>query len=212
METGPSKAQHDHDAWDPDWIENRFVGMLECSAPACKELAAVSGSSGIDYVQVDWDSYESSNVFRVSSITPAPIPIRYPESTPDTIVAAIERAAELIWLSPQSAANQIRQAVEGLMDDAGVSATTATGQRIHLHARIEQFAVTDAENGKVLLATKWLGNSGSHPGGMERDDVLDAFEMIEFVLEDRYGTSKAKLMAKVDAVNAAKGPAAKSKP
>jgi hypothetical protein len=33
--------------------------------------------------------------------------------------------------------------------------------------------------------------------------------MIEFVLENRYGTTKADLLAKVAAVNAAKGPAAK---
>ena len=61
----------------------------------------------------------------------------------------------------------------------------------------------------MLLATKWLGNSGSHLGGLQIGDVLDAFDMIEFVLENRYGTTKAALMAKVAAVNAAKGPASK---
>ncbi|MDE2340411.1 MAG: hypothetical protein KGL21_05005 [Alphaproteobacteria bacterium] len=47
----------------------------------------------------------------------------------------------------------------------------------------------------------------AHDGGIIRDHVLDAFDMIDFVLNNRYGTAKAILMAKVAAVNAAKGPA-----
>lgn len=208
-ERGPSKAAHIHDAWEPDWIENRFVGLLECSMPACKEIAAVIGSSGIDHWQTDWDEYETDNIFKVESISPAPMPIAYPEATPEPIVEAIQRAAMLIWPSAESAANQIRQAVESLMDDAGIGATNAARKYVSLHDRIIQFQATDAENGDVLLATKWLGNSGSHVGGISREEVLDAFDMIEFVIENRYGTTKADLMAKVAAVNAAKGPVPK---
>jgi hypothetical protein len=208
-ETGPSKAAHSHDAWDPDWIEQRFVGLLECSMPACKELVTVSGSAGIDYYQVDWEEHVTDDILTVHSISPAPIPISYPDTTPEPIADAIRRAATLVWPSPESAANQIRQAVECLMDDAGIAGTTATGKYINLHDRIIEFQKADAENGDVLLATKWLGNSGSHFGGLSLGDVLDAFDMIEFVLENRYGTTKADLLAKVAAVNAAKGPAAK---
>lgn len=209
-ETGPSKAAHDHEAWEPDWIENRFVGLLRCSLPGCKELAAVSGSSSVDYYQVDWDEFVDSKIFKIAAITPAPVPIRLPEDTPLPIVEKIHMASSLIWSSPESAANQIRQAVELLMDDAGVKKVTDDGKPIFLHKRIEEFSATDEENGQVLLATKWLGNTGSHAGEISRDDVLDAFDMIEFVLENRYGTAKAELLAKVAAVNAAKGPAPKS--
>jgi hypothetical protein len=205
-ETGPSKAAHAHDAWDPDWIENRFVGLLECSMPACKEIVTVSGSSRIDHCQVGYDEYITDDILRVDFISPAPIPITYPDKTPEPIVRAIARAALLVWASSESAANQIRQAVECLMDDAGIPVTDEKGKPVMLHKRIVEFQASDAENGDVLLATKWLGNSGSHVGGVSRCVVLDAFDMIEFVLENRYGTTKAELMAKVAAVNAAKGP------
>ena len=95
------------------------------------------------------------------------------------------------------------------MNDAGIKKMTDNEKPIFLHKRIEEFQLADRENGDVLLAAKWLGNSGSHAGAIERDDVLDAFEMIEFVLENRYGTAKAELMAKVKAVNESKGPAPK---
>jgi hypothetical protein len=209
-ETGPSKAAHDHEAWEPDWIENRFVGLLRCSLPDCRDLAAVSGSSSVDYYQVDWDEFVDSKIFKIAAITPAPLPIGFPDNTPEPILGKIQAAASLIWSSPESAANQIRQSVELLMDDAGVKKVTEDGKPIFLHKRIEEFSATDEENGQVLLATKWLGNTGSHAGEISRDDVLDAFDMIEFVLENRYGTAKAELLAKVAAVNAAKGPAPKS--
>ena len=208
-ETGPSKAAHDHDAWEPDWIENRFVGFLRCGLPECRELAAISGSSSVDYYQVDWDEFVDSKIFRVAAISPAPRPIKLPENAPEEIVDKIDAASQLIWLSPESAVNQVRQAVELLMDDAGIKKVTDDGKPIFLHKRIEDFRSADEENGDVLLATKWLGNTGSHAGEISREDVFDAFDMIEFVLENRYGTEKAALLAKVAAVNAAKGPAPK---
>lgn len=205
-ETGPSKAAHAHDDWDPEWIENRFVGLLECSMPACKELATISGTSSISRDQVDWNEYATTQQFKVEMISPAPMAISYPEKSPKPIVDALEKASMLIWASPESAANHIRQSVEALMNDVGVPDKSDAGGFISLHRRIEKFQKIDKENGDVLLATKWLGNGGSHVGSIGRDDVLDAFDMIEFVLENRYGTTKGELMAKVAAVNAAKGP------
>lgn len=206
-ETGPSKAAHDHDAWEPDWIENRFIGLLSCSNANCGELAAVCGSSSVNYYQVDWDEYVDEKTFNVAAISPAPIPIDVPTNAPEAVVGAIDKASSLIWMNSEAAANQIRQAVEAMMDDAGIDKLDSKEKPIFLHKRIVEFSKSDPDNGKVLLATKWLGNSGSHIGGIDRDDVLDAFEMLEFVLENRYDTKKKELLAKVDAVNAAKGPA-----
>lgn len=207
-ETGPSKADHGHDAWEPEWIKQRFACFMECTLPNCREVAVATGSSKINHWQVDWDEYVSEDILTVEAVTPAPVPILFPNQTPIEIVDAIERGAALIWLSAEAAANAIRQAVEHFMDDAGIAATDGAGKRIMLHNRILEFQKGDAENGDVLLATKWLGNTGSHIGGLTRDHVLDAFDMMELVLNNRYGTAKADLLAKVAAVNAAKGPPA----
>lgn len=206
-ETGSSKADRAHDAWEPDWIRQRFAAFMECSLPDCKEVAVVSGSSKVDHFQMDWDEYFNEDIMTVDAIAPAPVPIDLPPAVPAEITDAIERASALIWLSNEAAANSIRQSVECLMDDVGIPAIDSNKVRIALHHRIVAFQKTDQENGDVLLATKWLGNTGSHVGSLTRDHVLDAFEMIEFVLQNRYGTSKAALLAKVAAVNAAQGPA-----
>jgi hypothetical protein len=212
-ETGSSTAAHDHDAWEPDWIFNRFSGFLQCNMPACAEVVTISGDSPSDFYEYQ-DEYEHiqelKNLFVVKAINPTPIPIHLPATVPEVIADAVGVAATLTWSSAEAAGNQIRQAVELFMDDVGIPATTASGARITLHNRIDKFAKTDKENGEVLLATKWLGNSGSHPGGLVRDDVLDAFDMLEYVLENRYGTTKKDLMAKVAAINAQKGPVKKA--
>ncbi|WP_420141223.1 DUF4145 domain-containing protein [Sphingomonas sp.] len=143
----------------------------------------MSGTSSISHDQVDFDEYVTTRYFNVEMLSPTPIAISYPEQTPQPIIDAIAKASALIWSSPESAANHIRQSVEILMDDAAIPERTADGEFISLHKRIKTFQMSDSENGDVLLATKWLGNGGSHVGGVSRDDLLDAFDMIEFVLE-----------------------------
>ncbi len=211
-ETGPSLAAHDHEAWDPDWIENRFAGFMKCTLSACGEVASVSGTSPSDY----YEDYENGsgtlfNHFIVRAIDPAPLPIGMPSDTPKSVVLAIGEAARVIWMSADCAANQIRQTVEHLMDELAVAKNSANGQSLTLHARIKEFGKNDLQNGEILLAIKWLGNSASHIGSLNLEDVLDAFDMLELVLENLYGTVKKSIMAKVAAVNAQKGPSPKAK-
>jgi len=212
-ETGPSIAAHDHDAWDPDWIFNRFSGFLQCNMPSCAEIAAISGDSPSNFLEYQ-DDYqhiqELHNLFVVRSISPPPLPIQIAAGSPDPVKDCISVAASLIWSSADAAGNKLRQALELLLDEASVPAVGSDGKPLFLHNRIEEFAKTDPENGEILLAAKWIGNSGSHAGGLTRDDVLDAFDMVEYVLENMFGTTKKNLMAKVAAINAQKGPLKKT--
>lgn len=212
-ETGPSLAAHDHEAWEPDWIESRFAGFIKCSSPGCGEIASIGGDAPVDVFEYQ-DHYEHirtvSNHYVVKYIFPAPTPIKLPEAVPDNIKEAVAAASALVWESSEAAGNQLRQVVELLLTDAGIPSKTTTGGFISTHSRITHFQKTDQENGEALLAVKWLGNSSSHPGGLSRDNVLDAFDMIEFVFENRYGTAKSALKAKIAAILAQKGPIKKA--
>lgn len=209
-ETGPSKTAHDHPAWDPDWIENRFIALMKCSLSTCGEVAAVSGTSPSDF----YDDYEAGeqtliNLYEPRSIDPCPVPILIPANTPESVREAIVSAAMLTWQSDEAGANKIRSAVEHMLDAKKVKKqVTKNGKktRLNLHDRIVQFQKKDQENGDILLAIKWLGNSGSHTSKLTRDDVLDAFDMLELVLENLYGKTKQMIMKKVAAVNKKKGP------
>jgi hypothetical protein len=208
-ETALSKAEHDHPNWDPDWIVQRFAGFLQCGNKECGEVASISGISPVDYVEYH-DEYEhrqaATELYVVKSICPAPIAIKLPKTLPDNIKDAAGVASALVWTSNEAAGNQLRQVVELFLTDVGILEKTAKGGYIPTHDRIEEFRKTDAENGDALLAVKWLGNSSSHPGGLTRENVLDAFDIIEHVFENRYGVEKPNLKAKIAAIIAAKGP------
>jgi hypothetical protein len=186
-ETGPSKSSHSCLDREPDWIEKRFVAFLACSNFACREIASVTGSIHVDDIVIEpWERILAER-YRVEFIGPAPIPILCPETTPKPIAVAIAKASMLFWSNPEAAASQLRKAVECLMDAFNIPAKNSTGNFMTLHARITAFVETDPKTGSVILAIKWLGNSGSHDAMVSRDDVLDAFDMIGLVLERQYG-------------------------
>lgn len=212
VETGPSKAAHAHEEWDPEWIERRFAALLTCNFKNCGEVVAIQGNVSITEVY-DWgdqgdQTREWIEAFEPRSLSPAPLPIRPAEDTPELVKGCLREAGSLIWQSAESAANQVRQAVEYLMDEQNVSKATPP-VFTPLHNRIKEFEKKDGKNAEILLAVKWLGNSGSHVGGLTRDDVFDAFDMVELVLNNLYDTTTADIMAKVKAINTQKGPVKK---
>lgn len=213
-ETGPSiRSRNDHPDWDPQMIEERFAGLLVCNYARCGEVSAIYGSSGVDEsVEQDYDgSWQQKWVVmrKPQGISPAPIPIRMPKELPEEIACRLKEASGLIWQAPEAAGNQLRQAVESLMDDRRVRKTEVSDRkrRLSLHRRIKEFEKADPNNAELLLAIKWLGNSGSHPSGLSRKDVLDAFDMIELVMVDLYDNSAAEIRSKAKAINRRKGPA-----
>lgn len=78
------------------------------------------------------------------------------------------------------------------------------GAKLTLHARLLEFEKSDQVNGPILRAIKWIGNEGSHQGGVSREEVLDAFDMMELALVNLYDDAKTKIMKKVKAVIKAK--------
>lgn len=59
----------------------------------------------------------------------------------------------------------------------------------------------------MLFAVKWLGNAGSHEGTeLSANDVLDAYEIMEHLLEEIYSQRSTRLQAIAKRVNRNKGP------
>lgn len=214
VETGPSKKAHDHPAWDVEWIENRFAGILICNFANCGELVAIGGSVTVEeQYEQDYDGEIRQiyvDTFEPRFIFPAPPLVRLIQETPIAVKAKLVEAAGLVWQNSEASANQVRQAVESLMDCQKVIKTEmqkGKRARLSLHRRIKIFEKSDPANAEILLAIKWLGNTGSHLGKLSRKDVFDAFDMIELVLTNLYSQSAKQIQRKAKAINKAKGPA-----
>lgn len=209
-ETGPSRrARATYEEWEPEWTEERFTKLLKCNFANCGEVVSVSGNAGVEEDQYQDDEGEWQRDFaqhyEVQSLLPAPLPIRPIAKTPDKVKESLRMAGQLLWQSPEAAANLVRQAVEHLMDHQKVKKLIkAGGAKLTLHARLLEFQKKDGLNGPILRAIKWIGNDGSHPGGVSREEVLDAFDMMELALTNLFDDGAAKIMKKVQAVIKAK--------
>ncbi|WP_432200156.1 DUF4145 domain-containing protein [Erythrobacter sp. W53] len=215
IETGPSRRAQSSEGWDPDWIQRRFSAQLVCTFEACEERVAIFGNSSVDEENFldhrgNWDR-DYISYFAPAGLHPAPSPIAIPAGVPEQISDRLTEAAALIWRSSDSAANQLRQAVERLLDHKRVRKTITSKQgrrkRLPLHDRIKEFEASDQANAELLLAIKWLGNTGSHSEGMHRKQVLDGFDIIELVLKNMFDRSEMEVLKKARGINKRKGPA-----
>jgi hypothetical protein len=107
----------------------------------------------------------------------------------------LQKAFVTSWGDLWAAANHIRSCVEKLLDYLGEPKAR------DLHQRIENYTKQDEQRGTALLAVKWVGNAGSHADNISRDEVYDAFDIIEVVLKDVLSRDYSKVAKAVDAIN-----------
>ncbi|MDL5366091.1 DUF4145 domain-containing protein [Xanthomonas sp. NCPPB 2654] len=209
-----SKEARSHEAWDPDWIEYVYSGILQCGNGNCGEFVANSGTGGVDIdVEIDESGEPEqtwADFFRPKYFEPPLRLIDIPKECPDSVSSPLQESFRLFFSSPAAASNNVRVALEALLTELGVKRfNTRSGRRIflNLHSRISLLPPKHSDLGELLLAIKWLGNAGSHADSIVTiDDVMDAYELIDHVLQELYmqKAKKAKALAKM--INKKKGP------
>lgn len=198
----------------PDELTGVFTGVLECDNAGCRRKAAMSG----DWRYIWGDSERHGAVlyddYLVRFITPAPRLLLTPSKTPASVVQAVELASRLLWSSPDSAATQLRRAVEELLTSLGVNrtqlvakktSTRRTRRRLDAHSRIGMLPAKYANVGEALMAVKWIGNSGTHGTGLSVHDVEDGAEFLQLALQRLYDVSEKDLISKAQKINVRKG-------
>jgi hypothetical protein len=185
-ERARSRSERDDEKWDPDWIEYIFTAWLKCSS--CGEEVVASGDGGVEpgYDQEEGMTWEDYFAPRLLCSTPDMFFI--PPKCPGEVSKKLRAAFTVFWSDQGAAATRIRVALELLLNHLGVKKRRKdrSGKLVDLslHARIEEFARRDAKVGGQLMALKWLGNTGSHEGRVTKEDLLDAFEIMEHALAE----------------------------
>lgn len=187
LEHGSSRKAHTHEAWDLSWIRKEFIALLQCNLARCAEVISVSGELrvGEDDEGPPYDIFEP----RFFSQGPPIFPIH--TTYPDPIQILTKEAFFLFWIDTKSSANRIRATIEEILTDKSIQIAVSKlklGTRLPLHARIQLFKKKNAEAGELLEAIKWIGNAGSHANDadLDREALLDAFDILEHVLELLY--------------------------
>jgi Domain of unknown function (DUF4145) len=201
-ETAESKKDRKFiDDWDPDWLSYVFTANGVCSNENCSQDFAISGTGGVE-PGYDEDGQTWEEFFSPKACFPMPHIITIPPKCPTDVEEDLVEAFSLFWAHRGASANAIRYALEKLLTSQGVP--TQTGGKkdpakfvlLPLHQRIDLFSKSEPEIGNHLMALKWLGNTGSHGRKVDRDDLLDAFEILEHSLEEII-EKKSKRVAKL---------------
>jgi hypothetical protein len=212
-ESADSKAAHKEEYWEPEFMHGGFAAQLNCDNPACKNIVFFSGEINLDVFQ----DYNGGDTFEVETewillpkyfsqqIHLIPISDRYNNEIANLLLSSFD----LFWIDLDSCANKIRTIVENILNTQKIpqySRNKGKLKRISLHSRILKFELKNKALAKLMLAIKWIGNYASHESGLSREDLIQAYEMLELVLSNLYD-NKLKIANKMAAlINKKKAP------
>jgi hypothetical protein len=190
-----SESDRIGDNWDYGNYEGRFCCLLKCNHAGCQQTVAVAGLSRYLDRQVGPQECEYELTLFPGFYSPAPELFRLPPNCPEQIVQQVRAAFSLYWCDLGSCLNHLRAAVELLLDEMEIERflkKDGRETRISLHARIDILRSRHPKLSSMcdqLTAVKWLGNVGSHVddgGEITHDTVFDAFDILEYVLRERF--------------------------
>lgn len=154
----------------PDHIALYFLMKMKCVS--CGEVAVASGVGRVECYQDEWHTREYVELFSVKNFFPAPVLISLSAYFPGDVKGIIFDSFPLYWVDAASCANKIRLAMEVLLGGKPFFIE----KRGTLHERINK--ISDVKWKDLLMAIKWLGNTGSHENEVEKADLLSAYELI----------------------------------
>lgn len=210
QETVASKAEHGEDYWEPEFIQLIFSCTLKCSS--CGEFVFVVGDGSVEeeYFERPDGGWDRGYVefYRPSYFHPALQLIDFPAASPVNVIATLKTAFAYYFSSPSTCCNSIRAAAEEILTTLGVPAQPESGEGYLSFGRRIQMLGDDDQSVRALFdAIRWLGNYGSHPGTQVKfEDALNAFEIMELLLEEVYSDRKRKIQELAAAINSRKGP------
>lgn len=210
-ERASTKKFHQHPAFEIDWLQFVYSTIFTCQNTSCGEVISSTGTGYIfeDHIESEFDgSYHSEYIeyFIPTFFQPHLNFFNIPLDAPNNVIEPIQMSFSLFFCSPSSALNNVRIALENLLDYLEVARLNSEGRRLPLHHRISQVKVYK-ELIEPFLAIKYLGNTGSHEyKDILKDDVLDVYEVLEFSLEKIFSTKEEEIQTLVKNINDAKGP------
>ena len=197
--SGETANLRESDDFDADWVRYRISTVLRCSNRRCNEVVTMVGAGHVEQEHVpdekgQWElTYR--DCFQPSFFEPCLKPISIPENPPTDVRTSLDRSFSLIFANRDAAANQLRVALEILLDGQGVKARDTNGDLLPLGVRIMDHLKDDLLKYKDRLsAIRWIGNDGSHGNdAITVSDLLAGLELIESVLVALYPANGADL-------------------
>jgi len=203
-----------HNECDYDWFKYSFYGFLVCKN--CSENVVFAGKLS-EYFDLDDAFY---TLLTIEYIERPPYIIEINNNIPKEIKCPLTEilidSFKLFWIDVNSCANKIRICLEFMMDDlfkiqkSETVRNKKTGlnerKKLTLHKRIN--LLSDKSMKEILESVKWIGNSASHKETINKEDLLDAYAALEYVLNKLYDGGK-EIIKNAKLINKTKKPRSK---
>lgn len=152
-------------------VPAKFLSFFECES--CNNIVSSTGTSQYPVSKI---KKENENIFiKVEYFSP-PIPIfEMSGNIPDDIRNEVLQSFNHFHSDLCSSGSKLRRSVEKLCANLGFIER-------NLHLSIESMKKKFPREANFLLALKLLGNEAVHSDNINEHDLLDAFEVQEFVL------------------------------
>lgn len=180
---------------------DHYSVRLKCSNSTCQEeyfsIGLVRYFSIIYKTEVSKKFYgEKRKQYYPKHFSPSLRLFQLNHFIPDDVKNCIDNSFDDFWSDQLSSANAIRRSLELLMDNLNVA------DKGKLHQRIENYKRINPSIANMLLAIKWIGNSGSHGETLTKDDLLDAYEILEVCLNELFPVvNRDSIIKIVDEIN-----------
>lgn len=198
-EGGKEMRQHRY----PYGVENVFSGILRCSDSNCNELISVNGllltDILVEYIDDNGVHFEKElREYKPKFFYPNLRMFKLSKDIPEDISRLIDESFSLYFTDNNSCANKIRTAIERMLDDLKAPKKRLNKKGLYtpikiLHQRIEHFSKRKPRICKLLMALKIIGNEGSHTMNLNDNDILDAFEILELLIEIIYTKNNTRI-------------------
>ena len=178
------------------WKAGRFTAFLMCDK--CKEVVSFNGTARLPVQREKNYAISIGVCLRPEYFSPALPIIKICEDLPSEIANELSASFSLFFLNSSSSGNKVRSSVELILDNLNISRfkigengeviNNKSGYPIEnsLHTRIIEFSKKHDHLGDILLAIKILGNEASHSNNLSKEDLIEAYGVIDYLIDELY--------------------------
>lgn len=191
--------------WDDQGV---FAAIMRCDAIACRQAVAVLGdyqalAHDVGYVIGHGIDGRFGRRFTFRAIHSAPKLVAMASHTPDPIKHAIAKSFPLFWSDLQACAGAMRIAVEEIADHVRPRRSGSNGSPVSLGIHLEDIKTAQPQHADHVeafrLIVRKLGNPGAHGDAIDRDRVIDAYELLEIEIGKLFEeTRRTELMDRLN--------------
>lgn len=202
-------SKQKHMDYDIECLDEKFSGLLKCDF--CKDVVAVCGTSNPEHDYDEEDpSIEYSYFRRLNPEYFSPplkifkLKLKYPLKVTEILL----KSFSLFFIDNDSCGNKIRISVEALLDELGIARKNPVKEESYsLNQRINIYSAVNKYIGDLMHSIRWIGNYGSHENSLTQSDLLDAYIIINHILDYLYDNQENKISELSKSINENKKPA-----